>query len=179
MSLSEVVLNFADVISAFVGSVLGFLFAFIIFSLQARSEVRKMQVDTALAFYDELTSADFARARSEAAKVFEAHADAHNLNAFYLKLSAEKREPVQKVLSFFRRLHLVVAHGRIDREMAVDLFSGEFIRWYFRWLDKMVPNDWETRRRINGLHSWFEANMPRHEYDEKRNKVLKEMEKGA
>jgi len=178
MNLSEVVHNLLanldlDVIIPLVTAVLGFLFAFILFRLQARSEVQKTRVDTALAFYDELTSADFARARSEATKVFEAHANAHNLNDFYSKLSAEEKEPVQKVLSFFRRLHLVVEHRRIDREMFLDSLSGEFIWWYFRWLCRMVPNDWETRKRINGLDSWLQSNMPKEEYERKRDKVLK------
>jgi uncharacterized membrane protein YgaE (UPF0421/DUF939 family) len=150
----------SNLIGPFVGAAVGAVFALgvalYMFRKQADREEEQVQVDTALAFYEELASDDFAEARRKVTKIFESHRDANNLNDFYLDLLEEEKQPIVRVLSFFRRLQLAVKYRRIHHQMVLDLLAGEFRWWYEKWLDKMVPNDWETRKQIDGLHRWLQ-----------------------
>jgi hypothetical protein len=165
----------SDIITALIGTLTGAALAYWIalkqFKIQQESSDLRRRVDTALAFYDELTSDSFSKARTEASKILREHLMADSLNDFYGALSQEERRSILEVLSFFRRLQLVVEYGHIDNQMVIDLFSGEFIRWYFAWLDEIVPANWDTRKSIDKMNNWLKQNMSE-EYEQKRIKAI-------
>lgn len=163
----ELILNIFGVIT---GAVLAYLFALRQFRIQKESDNRQIQINTALDFFEELTSDDFSRARSEANKIFKAHIHATSLDDFYY--TEDIRQPIRKVLSFFRRLQLSIEYGRVDHEMAVDLFAGEFLQWYFMWLDKLVPPNWATRKNIDKLNQWYASKMDPVVYAEKKERAF-------
>ncbi|MDQ1613195.1 MAG: hypothetical protein QOG00_3126 [Pyrinomonadaceae bacterium] len=159
------------------GAVLAYLFALRQFKKQMETEARKVCVDTALAFYQELSSHDFAQARSEANKILDPHLTASSLDDVWSSMSTEERRPVLTVLSYFRRLQLSIQYKRIDERMVLDLVSGEFFWWYFVWLDRLIPDDWETRRQIDKLDRWFHDNLSESEYERKKSDALSRLEK--
>jgi hypothetical protein len=170
------------IVGAVIGAYLAYLFALRMFEHQAGREDEKMRVDTASAFYDEFTREDFAKARSDANNVFEElfisqHIeDADSFDAGWSDMPGEQKQPILKVLSFFRRLQAVTGYELIDHQMALDLLSEEFYWWYFRWLDQMIPDGWDTRQRIDGLDRWFRSSMPKTEYDQLKNEMVRERE---
>ncbi|MDQ1558331.1 MAG: hypothetical protein QOD32_1391 [Pyrinomonadaceae bacterium] len=171
---------FSNLISTIIGTATGALFAYWFalrqFKIQTETEARKVCVDTALAFYQELSSHDFAQARTEANKMLEPYLTASSLDDVWSSMSQEKRRPILTVLSYFRRLQLSIQYKRIDEEMVLDLVSEEFFWWYFVWFNRLIPDDWETRRQIDKLDRWFQDNMPPTEYDRKKSYALSRLE---
>lgn len=173
---------FSNLISNLAGTIIGALLAYWIarkqFRIQKDLEIQQQRVDMALAFYEELTSDDFSRARSEADKIFKEHRTASSLNDFYADLPEEKKQYIRMVTSYFRRLQLAIEYKRIDNQMVLDLLSGEFFWWYFMWLDKMTMNAWrDTRKSLDKMDEWLQNTMPKTDYEQLKESAIKRREK--
>jgi len=172
--MQEFIFNLiSTVLGTVTGAILAYLFALRQFNIQKRVDEKQKRVDTALSFFEELTNDSFSQARSETSRVFKENISAVSLDDFYSALPEEKRQPIRKVLSFFRRLQLAIEYQRIDDQMAIDLFSGEFLHWYFKWFDKLIPMSWDTRKNIDKMNNWLQKNMPPIKYEQEKEKTLK------
>jgi hypothetical protein len=167
---------FSTLLGTITGAYLAYKFTLKQFRTQKEIDDEQKRVDTALSFFEELTNDSFSQARSETGKIFKEQIRAVSLDDFYSTLPEEKKQPIRKVLSFFRRLQLAIEYRRIDKMMAVDLFSEEFIHWYFMWLDNLTPKDWDTRKNIDNLNNWLQKNMPKNKYEQNKEKALKRRE---
>jgi hypothetical protein len=163
---------FSSLLGTIVGAVLAYFFGVRQLNHQRETELRQKQIENALKFYDEFTSNEFAVSRLEAKKIFEKHNSEENLDKFYDNLPQEQRGHIRAVITFFRRLQLAVEHGQVDGRIVVDLLSGEFLSWHYKWLDVMVPTDWDTRQNIDKLNGWLKSVMPLTNYEEKKTKYL-------
>jgi hypothetical protein len=162
----------SEIVASLVGAFVAYLFALLLLKIQSDSEARKLKEDRAFAFSDESTGPDFARIKLNADRIFKTHKDAGSLDDFFDDLPEEDRRTVNSVLSFYRRLHLAIEYGRIDTKMVLALLPKEFIWWYYTWLDRMVPEGWETRERIDGLRDWIQDSMPESGYRRLKDEVM-------
>jgi uncharacterized membrane-anchored protein YhcB (DUF1043 family) len=171
----------SNLISSLFGTVIGAILAYWIavkqFKMQKEVEVQHKQVETTLAFYQELISNDFSNARADANELFEKHMATNNsLNNFYSNLPDGKVQSVRSVVSYFRRLQLAVEYKQVDKQIVLDLLSGEFLWWYFMWLDEVIPFEWDTRKNLDKMNNWLQSALPTTQYEQKRKVTLKNKE---
>ncbi|MCC5608186.1 hypothetical protein LC612_15665 [Nostoc sp. CHAB 5834] len=162
----------SNIFGTIIGALLAYFIALSQFKVQSDSETKKNRVDTTFSFHEELISVEVSQARSETAKIFAAHITSSNLSEFYSSLSEDEKRPIRLVLSFFRRLQLAVEYSRIDEKIAVNLLSGEFLEWYHKWLDHLVPERWTTRVQIDKLNEWMKQSLSKAEYEQMKNDAL-------
>lgn len=163
---------FSNLFGTIIGAGLAYFIALSQFKVQSNAETEKNQVDTAFSFHDEMISIELTQARSVTTKIFTLHIKDSNLSEFYSTLSEDEKSPIRLVLSFFRRLQLATEYGRINEKVAIDLLSREFLEWYHKWLNHLVPNHWTTRNQIDKLHKWVQERLSKSEYDEIKNASL-------
>ncbi|BAY29727.1 hypothetical protein NIES2107_15710 [Nostoc carneum NIES-2107] len=162
----------SNIFGTIIGALLAYFIALSQFKVQSDAETKKNQVDTTFSFHEEMINVEVSQARSETAKIFTDHIKSSNLSEFYSDLSQDEKRPIRLVLSFFRRLQLAIEYNRIDEKIAVDLLSGEFMEWYHKWLDHMVPDRWTTRGQIDKLNEWMKQNLSKAEYERMKNDAL-------
>jgi hypothetical protein len=162
-----------------IGALLAFWFAKRQFSMQlnletqkAEEEKRQRRIDRTLDFHREWGSVEFTQARSETDRIFTKHKANGNLDSFYSDLPEEQKNPIRMVLTFFRRLQLEIEHNRVDDELIKELFGGEFLWFYYKWLKDVIPDGWETKKRVEKLNDWMARELPRDEYERLKNQWL-------
>jgi hypothetical protein len=167
----------SSIFGTIIGAILAYFFAARQFKIQKEVEIQQKQIETALAYHQELSSNDFSYARTETNKIFEEHMDASNLDDFYSNLPEESRKCIRIVTAYFRRLQLAIEYKQINNKMVLDLLSGEFFWWYFMWLNKMIPEHWDTRKNIDKLNTWLQRAMPAIKYEQLKKVTLTRREK--
>ena len=161
----------SGLIGTIIGAILAYIFAQKQFNIQKETDEQRMQLDTALAFLDEFVSDQFAQDRRRASKILRQHIKEENLDKFYPKLTDEQKQPIIRVLSFFRRLQLTIQFDRIDTQIVLELLSGEFIHWYYVYLKNLVPSNWSTKKHLIKLNDWLVENLDGDEYEYKKKKA--------
>ena len=183
---AELIFTFiSNLFGTIIGGLLAYLIALSQFRIQSNSEAKQRRIDTAFDFHRELVSVELTQARGEANKLFTNYITARDLDDFYSSLPADEKRPIQMVLSFFRRLQLAVEYNRVDKDLVRELLSGEFLEWYHKWFDHIVPTRWDSRKQMDKLHEWIKQELSNTEYEwrrrdalESRNKLLSRTNSG-
>lgn len=148
------------------GVLLGYWFSRIQANIQSQEEASKVRTDKTVAFYEELVSSEFCGKRIEASTLLEHSYDyikSNGFEVFWKGLQPEKKEILNYVMSYFRRLSLSIEYKQVDEVMVFNLISGEFSYWYSKWLKEIIPSDWETRKRIDFFEKWRQGMIRDHQ----------------
>lgn len=119
---------------------------------------RHRRIEMVFALHKEYNSIDMVQARYRASALLGENPKV-SYNELRATLGRVQMQDVWTVVSFYRRLWLVIKHGGVRQKPIPELF-GDYFTWWYEWSfkEQLVPLDIEATLHIRSLKNWLDDN---------------------
>lgn len=138
--------------------VAGFIGVLVGAYLSWMSTRRHRRIEMVFALHKEYNGIDMVQVRYRASVLLGKHPKV-SYNELRATLGRVEMQDVWAVVSFYRRLWLIIKHGGVYEKCVPELF-GDYFTWWYEWSfkEQLVPLDIEAALHIRNLKHWLDGN---------------------